>query len=99
MQRTSAVGHCSAAKTAVKLAIDPPPQKPTHVMRLGETPPECNQLLLSNLHEQVGELLSLCDKMLVEMQCNFRHQACNNMREKWQLLALKQQLNTSNVCP
>ena len=39
MQRTSAVGHCSAAKMAARLATDPPTQYPTDVMRRGVTPP------------------------------------------------------------
>ena len=40
MQRTSAVGHCTATQGAVRVAIDPPIQKPTHTTRRGATCPE-----------------------------------------------------------
>ena len=39
MQRTSAVGHCTAAHVAARVATDPPTQNPTHTMRLGATFP------------------------------------------------------------
>lgn len=35
MQRTSAVGHCTAAQVAAKVATDPPMQKPVVEMRRG----------------------------------------------------------------
>ena len=40
MQRTSAVGHCTAAHGAASVATVPPMQKPTHTMRFGATAPE-----------------------------------------------------------
>lgn len=35
MQRTSAVGHCTASQEAARVDTVPAPQKPTLVMRLG----------------------------------------------------------------
>ena len=39
MQRTSAMGHCTAAHIAAKVATEPPTQKPTTLIRLGRAPP------------------------------------------------------------
>ena len=40
MQRTSAVGHCTATQGAARVATEPPMQNPTHTTRLGVTPPD-----------------------------------------------------------
>ena len=39
MQRTSAVGHCTAAHAAARVITDPAPQKATQAMRLGLASP------------------------------------------------------------
>ena len=39
MQRTSAVGHWTAAQVAARVATDPPMQNPIVEMRLGGVPP------------------------------------------------------------
>ena len=39
MQRTSAVGHCTAAQAAARVATEPAAQKPTHTIRRGCSPP------------------------------------------------------------
>lgn len=47
MERTSAVGHCTAAQAAARVDTDPAAQKPRHTIRLGFTSPEptCYRLL------------------------------------------------------
>ena len=49
MERTSAVGHCTAAQAAARVDTHPAAQKPRHTIRLGFTSPKLVHAVMFNL--------------------------------------------------